>query len=147
MAKRRNKGSGALARLSVAQLQQEINRRQQGLGKLLSRRDSLARELAQVEAEINALGGARSPVTVKAAPKAASRTPTGRRRRPKNEMKLAESLIQLLKGKTMSVTEAAQKVQDAGYKTSSSTFRTIVNQTLISNPAFKRVSRGLYTAK
>jgi hypothetical protein len=46
----------------------------------------------------------------------------------------------------MSVTQATQKVQDAGYKTTAANFRTIVNQTLIRDNRFKRVSRGQYTS-
>ena len=69
-------------------------------------------------------------------------------RRPRNAGSLVESLKKLLTGKTMSVTEMADAVQKAGYKTSSPNFRTIVNQTLISNKRdFKRVARGQYTAK
>jgi hypothetical protein len=69
-------------------------------------------------------------------------------RRPRNTGSLVESLKRLLKGRTMSVTEMADAVQKAGYKTSSPNFRTIVNQTLINNKKdFKRVARGQYTAK
>jgi hypothetical protein len=69
-------------------------------------------------------------------------------RRPRNTASLVESLQKLLTNKTMTVTEMADAVQKAGYKTSSPNFRTIVNQTLINNKkAFKRVARGQYTAK
>lgn len=69
-------------------------------------------------------------------------------RRPRNSMTLIEAMAQVLRGKTMSVSEIADKVQEAGYQTTSSTFRTIVNQTLLKNPGtFEKVSRGQYTAK
>lgn len=61
-------------------------------------------------------------------------------------MNLVEALVKVLTGRTMSVTEVTQAVQDAGYQTSSANFRTIVNQTLIKSKAFKKVSRGKYTA-
>ncbi|MDY7108645.1 MAG: hypothetical protein SYC29_08400 [Planctomycetota bacterium] len=68
--------------------------------------------------------------------------------RPRNTGSLVEALKKLLTGKTMTVTEMADAVQKAGYKTSSPNFRTIVNQTLINNKKdFKRVARGQYTAK
>lgn len=69
------------------------------------------------------------------------------RKRPRNDMNLVDSLAKLLRNKTQSVTDIAANVQKAGYKTTSPNFRTIVNQTLINNPAFKRVSRGKYTVK
>ena len=69
------------------------------------------------------------------------------RKRPRNEMNLEDSLIELLRDQTLSVTQISEDVQKAGYKTTSPNFRTIVNQTLINSPAFKRVSRGKYTVK
>jgi hypothetical protein len=62
-------------------------------------------------------------------------------------MNLIEALGKVLDGKTMSVTEVSEAVQKAGYKTTSPSFRTIVNQTLINSGKFKRVERGKYTAK
>jgi len=54
----------------------------------------------------------------------------------------------VLRGKTLSVSEVSDAVQRAGYKTGSSNFRTIVNQSLLANPSkFKKVARGQYTAK
>jgi len=50
-------------------------------------------------------------------------------------------------GKTMGVSDVAGAVQKAGYRTSSPSFRTIVNQALIASGKFKRVGRGQYTAK
>jgi hypothetical protein len=72
---------------------------------------------------------------------------TGAATRARNDMNLVESLVKVLTGKTMGVTEVADAVQRAGYKTSSPNFRTIVNQTLIKSDKFKRVGRGQYTAK
>jgi hypothetical protein len=63
-------------------------------------------------------------------------------------MSLKEALRKSLSGRTLGVSEAAEAVQRAGYRTSSPSFRTIVNQALLSNPdLFKKVSRGKYTAK
>jgi hypothetical protein len=125
--------------MSVAALQAEIARRQRAVSGLVRERNKLMGKLNRIDAAIRAAGG----------------TVGGRiasisgRRRAKNKMSLAEALHALLKGKTMSVTEAAAKVQEAGYKTTSpKNFRTMVNQTLINhNTLFKRVGRGQYTSK
>jgi hypothetical protein len=69
------------------------------------------------------------------------------RGRPRNPNSLVESLRAVLSGKTYSVTDVAQAVQDAGYKTKSANFRTIVNQALLANPKiFRKIARGEYTA-
>ena len=62
-------------------------------------------------------------------------------------MNLVQALAKVLKGRSMGVTEVSHAVQEAGYRTTSPNFRTIVNQTLIKSPLFKRLSRGQYTAK
>ena len=69
------------------------------------------------------------------------------RKRPRNEQNLADALADLLAKQTLSVTEASEQVQTAGYRTTSPNFRTIVNQTLLKDPRFKRVGRGRYTSK
>ena len=42
---------------------------------------------------------------------------------------------------------STKAVQDFGYKTTSPSLRTIVNQTLINSEKFKRIERAYYTAK
>ncbi len=82
------------------------------------------------------------PVGSKNAPKTASG------KRFKNEGNLVESLQSVLKGKQMSVSDAAQAVLDAGYRTTAGdNFRVMVNQALINSGNFKRIERGVYTAK
>ncbi len=130
--------TASLGRLSVADLQAEISRRQRTVQKLVKQRNRLLKQLGQLDRQISNSGGAVGGRMVVG----------GVRRRAKNEHTLTEALHALLKGKTMSVTEASQKVQDAGYKTTSPSFRTIVNQTLINHSSmFKRVGRGQYTSK
>lgn len=74
--------------------------------------------------------------------------PRGSRKRHRNDTNLVGALQKVLDGKTMGVTEAANAVQKAGYKTTSPNFRTIVNQTLIKHTdVFSKQGRGLYTAK
>ena len=139
-----------LGDLTMADLEREIHRRQKVVGryvrKLERRRDKVVGQLAAIDAEIAKFDGASRR----------GRRPGGRRagggragggRRPRNEMNLADALATALKSATMSVTEVAEAVQKAGYKTTSPNFRTIVNQTLVKDARFKRVGRGQYTIK
>ena len=144
MAKRvRRSARPALSEISISSLQAEIQRRTAAAASLLRKRDRIARQLAAVEAKLQAAG-----MAVEAAPtRRAARGGGGGRRRPRNEMTLVEALAKVLNGKTRGVSEVADAVQAAGYKTSSPAFRTIVNITLIKSGRFKKVSRGQYTLK
>ena len=46
----------ALQSISTAELKQELARRERGLGRLMSRREKLARKLAALDAELSVLG-------------------------------------------------------------------------------------------
>ncbi|MCC6679188.1 MAG: hypothetical protein IT436_18840 [Phycisphaerales bacterium] len=127
-----------LTRLSVADLEREIRRRQRGTVGLHRRRAKLLAKIEALDAEILAAGGTLNGRTGRAA--------GGGRIRPRNDSTLIEALAGVLKGKTMSVTEAAEAVQRAGYRTSAANFRTMVNIALIKSGKFKRVERGKYTA-
>lgn len=137
--KKRRSKTGArtgskLTSVTTDALERELARRQQEVTRLERRRDRLAVQLDEVEGRLAKLGGL-GGVSI-----------GGVRKRPRNEANLADSLAKVLKNKTMSVTEAADAVQGAGYRTSAANFRTIVNQTLIKDKRFKKVSRGQYTA-
>ncbi|TVQ32770.1 MAG: hypothetical protein EA376_05255 [Phycisphaeraceae bacterium] len=143
----------SLNKVSTDKLQNELRRRARGMQTLQKKRERLIQQIQEIDAEIESIGG---EAFLAAAAKrgrpagragASGRARGGSRRRPRNEMNLVDALSKLLANKTMSVTEAAEAVQQAGYKTTSSSFRTIVNQTLINSGNFKRVSRGKYTAK
>jgi len=126
--------ASGLARLSVAELMAEIRRRASSTGRLERKRAKLAAKIARLDQEIERLGGAtgghgRSKGT-----------------RARNAMTLTEALSKALKGKPMSVGDAMAAVQNAGYRTNSSSFRTQVNIALIKGP-FKRVGRGEYAAR
>jgi hypothetical protein len=130
----------ALSSFSLADFNRELARRHRTVGTLERRRAGLLTKVAALDAQIQANGGS---------VKGGWSTAGVARKRPKNTVQLLDSLKDVLKGKTMSVTEAAEAVQKAGYQTSSANFRTIVNQTLINNlgkGGFKRVGRGQYTA-
>ncbi|MFT5423411.1 MAG: hypothetical protein ACI89L_001188 [Phycisphaerales bacterium] len=133
-----DKKPAAVGAMTTTELRAELRRRDSTLRKLENRREKLARQLAEVEGEIRSMGGTADIGT----------TARGMvRRRPRNEMNLADSLLKMLTGKTMSVTDAAEKVVELGYRTTAANFRTIVNQTLIRDKRFKKISRGQYTAK
>lgn len=130
------KRSGSIENLSVADLQRELRRRERTTNRhvlrLQKKREKIVQSLAEIDSEIAGLGG---------------RITGGVRKRPRNDNNLTEALHALLKGKTMSVTDASMEVQKAGYMTTSPNFRTIVNQTLLKDSRFKRVGRGQYTSK
>ena len=154
--------SAKLSSVSTAELQAEIQRRED---ELLTRRQELSDELEAVEAEMAELGGldvtgrngsatrtmprrSRGGKQPRSGGRAAASSARSGRKRPRNEMNLVEALHELLRGRTMSVTETASAVQKAGYRTTSPNFRTIVNQTLINRPElFKRVARGKYASR
>ncbi|MCL4221490.1 MAG: hypothetical protein KJZ65_08965 [Phycisphaerales bacterium] len=151
MAKKRRGRRPALANYPIAELQREMERRASQVGDMVRERDALLARVSELEAEISAFDGVlavragtvrRPGRPRKAAP---TRGSTGRKR-PKNDMSLAEALVKLLKNRTMGVTEITSAVQKAGYKTNAENFRTIVNQTLIKDARFKKISRGQYTA-
>jgi hypothetical protein len=142
---RRPRGSGLTA-ISMTEIQAELRRRARMADTLRRKRARLMAKLVALDDRIRDLGG-----VIQRGP---GRPPgSGRvgaipgRKRPRNESNLADALAKVLKGKTMGVTEAAEAVQKAGYRTSAANFRTIVNQCLIkNNKTFKKVERGQYTA-
>lgn len=121
--------------MSVQELKRELAKKQRDLTGLHRRRSTLMEKLKALDVQIAGLGGV------------IGAGPDGVRRRPRNDKNLIEALGEALDGRTMSVTEVAEDVQKRGYVTTSPSFRTIVNQTLINSGKFKRVSRGKYTAK
>ena len=162
MAKKARRGRGrgrGLAAVSVETLRAELQRRERGVSGLRRRYEKLLAAAEKIAGQIRSAGGDLVGAPAREGRRGPGRPPgsgrrgpgrprgSGGRRRPKNEMNLVESLAKVLKGKTMSVTEVADAVQKEGYKTTSANFRTIVNQTLIKSPAFRKVGRGQYTAK
>jgi hypothetical protein len=129
-----------LSTVAIAVLQQEIQRRQKMLPKLIAQRDALNREIAELQGM--AEPDARKATKLAAAPK------KGRRRRAKNKIGLADALAQFAKGKAkVSVGQAMEGVLAAGYKTKSKAFRQVVNKTLLQDKRFKNVGRGEFALK
>jgi hypothetical protein len=122
----------SISLLTIEDLQREIKLRQRQNAKLEKKRQRLLKHLALVEAQMGIKGGSRRSVGVGS--------------RPRNEMSLLEALKQVMKGKTMSVGEAVEAVQKAGYRSSAANFRVVVNATLLKHPkVFKRAGRGEYS--
>jgi hypothetical protein len=141
-----------LASASYTELKNEMIRRQEQVQHLITTRERLAAELRELEAVIESVGGGeaftattyttmrrrgpgRPPGSGRGRPKMTGATPrhgrtTGRRG---NAASLADSLVAVLTGKTLGVSEAADAVKRAGYKTTSPNFRTIVNAALLTN--------------
>lgn len=110
-----------------------------GVKTLHRRRAKLLDKIATVDAQIMARAGSIASE--------AGLTARGTGRiRPKNDTNLIDALRAVLKGKTMGVSEAAEAVQKAGYKSSAAYSRVIVNAALLKKKHFKKVERGRYTA-
>ncbi len=149
---RKADGSG-LKGISITDLHAELRRRQSGAKPLIKKRETLAGRLAAIDSELATLGISVSEGSSGRGGRVSMGMGMGMgnagagRKRPINELNLVDSLAKILKGKTMGVSESAEAVQKAGYKTSAANFRTIVNQTLIKHKTiFKKVERGLYSA-
>lgn len=145
MAKRASSGEGLnLKNLSMAAIQKELARRARKVGAIERRRDRLAAKVAKLDSLIADMGGAVSRVGRKAG--RGRGTGMGAQTRSTNSEGLANMLAKVLHGQTMGVSEAAEAVQKAGYKTNAANFRTIVNACLLKHKdLFKKVSRGKYT--
>jgi septal ring factor EnvC (AmiA/AmiB activator) len=123
--------------LSIAQLRSILSDRQSELKKLVKQRKRAQKELDRIDAQIAQLGGT-----------ASGRTSAGGR--PRNAMSLVEALTKVLQGagKPMSVGEITDAVRASGYRSSSPSFRLIVNQTLIrEKKLFSPTGRGIYQAR
>lgn len=136
-----------LSNLPVDQLHAEIQRRLRDLPKLIRQRDELIRQIEELEG----LGLAQPAAETKAPAKRRGRKPAAiagkgrRRRKARNAVSLSDTLASVLKEKgPLSVGDAVQAVLNAGYKSNSKIFRTIVNQTLSKEKRFKKVGRGQY---
>ena len=137
MARKPGRAARGLAGVSVGALHAEIRRRERVVGKLDRKRERILAKLAAVEKQIAKEGGSLG----------GRRGGGGKRGGRRGGPSLVEALRQLLTGKTLSVTDAAEEVQKAGYQTGSPNFRTMVNQALLKKEIFKRTGRGMYTAK
>lgn len=170
----RPRKSAALSAVPTLDLVAEIGRRESRLHELRSYRDELANELMQTEQELAGLeaviaaasGAGRAPARRGPGRPAGKRGPgrpagkrgpgrprgstnktaAGRpRKRPHNEVTLEDAIAGVLQGQVMGIPDITDAVLATGYKSGAANFKTIVNQTLIKSPRFKKVARGQYT--
>lgn len=131
-----------LANVPLAELKKEIERRQKLLPKLIAQRDALAKQIAELERMETALVGE---------PSVRSRATAGHRklhRSASNKASLAEVLATFMKGREkVTVGEATEGAMAAGYRTTSRSFRSVVNQMLLKSPRFRSVGRGEFALK
>lgn len=144
--KRSTRSSGSLSGMTTTALAAELARRQRRLPALKRQHAALLEKLEALESEMAEIDGGVVAGSTRGRRKSAGR-PSGGGKRHRNSMNLEDALVKTLKGKTMSVTEVTEAVQNSGYKTTAANFRTIVNATLLKSSKIKKVSRGQYTAK
>ena len=136
-----------LGKVSVEDLKKEIGRRQRRLPELIAARDALNCQIAELEG----LGGAKPTVKRR---KKAGRRKAARRAvkravvKPSRAGSLSSALMEALgaKGK-LTISEAAEAVQAAGYKSKSKDFQNIVSMALSKDKRFRRVRRGVYALR
>ncbi len=132
----------ALASIPTASLHSELQRRQLLARRFAAMRDRLQTKIVAIDARIADWGGAANGVTKRRwAGGPGSRGPRGLR-----PGSLTSLLAAAIKGKTMSVAEAARAARKAGYRTSAKKFGAHVSLALRNNALFRRVSHGRYTA-
>lgn len=131
----------ALSRISTAQLQAELKRREKDVSKLEAKRAKLLAQLAVLDKEIAGLGG--SAGGGRGAGRRAS-TGTGRKR-AKNAMSLPDAIVAAMEvGAVVSPKEAAELVLTNGFQTTSKNFNMMVSNALAKDKRFKRQGRGQY---
>jgi hypothetical protein len=135
----------ALKSLSTADLQRELERRQRGGDRLLTKRNKVLAQLAEIDKELAALGISGGKVPAAAGRPAVPGAPGGKRRRAKNDMSLPDALVQACEvGAVVSPAEASDLVLANGFKTTSARFNMMVSNALAKDKRFKRIGRGQY---
>lgn len=131
----------ATGSFNIAQLERILQDRRTELGGLNRERADLQKKLDGLDRQIAKVNGS-------------LRGRRGRRGggggRPHNKQSLVEAIESVMRasGKPMRVGEILEAVEAGGYRSSSASFRGIVNQTLIKErKRFSAVERGLYQMK
>ena len=121
--------------LSLNQLEHLMRARRAEVARLIRERDKLRKRLELVHQKIVALSGG---------------GPGGRIGiRARNAMSLQDQIHQVLTqaGGPLSVGDILDKVLAAGYRSHSTNFRGIINQTLVKDKRFTSAGRGMYQLK
>jgi hypothetical protein len=125
--------SSSVSGLSLIQLEKLMQARRAEVIRLSRIRDKLQKKLEGVEKKLIAIAGDTG----------------GKVTRPRNHASLQEIIYQVLQkaGKPLGVGDILDKVHATGYRSKSSNFRGIVNQTLIKDKRLSKAGRGLYQLK
>lgn len=129
---RSKSSSSQIEAMSTQEIQRHLQSRERRIRSLERKRERILGKIAEVDEELAQHAG---------------RIPGAGGRRPRNEQNLSDALVDVLNGREMNVTDAAEEVKRSGYMTTAANFRTIVNQKLITDKRFKKVRRGVYTVK
>jgi hypothetical protein len=125
--------------LTVAVLEQMLQKRRSELDSLTRERQRVLKQLAAVDARLRAVSGG-----------VAGGGALTRGGRVRNPMSLVSTMEQVLAkaGKPLSVGDIVQGVLDTGYQSGSVNFRAIINQTLIKErKRFANTDRAIYELK
>jgi hypothetical protein len=135
----------ALRATPTEAIRQELERRQQNLRVLQSRRDRLASELERLDEEIRSLSTPPDQQAgVDGAPQGRPVAST-RRARARNDVSLSEAIARAVEVRaTISPSEAAELVLANGYRSTAANFKMVVANTLARDKRFRRISRGQY---
>ena len=125
----------ALLTLSLSGLAQMIQKRKKELRRLTRERRRAEQALRKIDQEIARIGG-----NGRALPHLG---------RARNAASLASTIESAIRsgGKPLSISDIIAAVTGMGYRSGSSNFRSVVNLTLIKDPRFKKVERGVYGLK
>lgn len=134
------------SQLSISQLEFLLQSRRAQIEVLVADRDKIRKQLAHVNEKISKLGGDAASEEMKDLG-TRTLTPSGRVR---NLHSLVETMKEVITraGTPMKVIDIVQAVTESGYRSNSTTFRAIVNQTLIKERKnFVQTARATYDVK
>jgi len=133
----------ARRKLSIADLERQLDAARQQIARLQKRREALLAEVAEIDRKTAGLQGAPS----EAAPPKAEKA--GRKRRRGSGGTLMSSVVEVLaeKGEPMSVPELCEAVMAKGYKSKSRNLKAILFAQIYRDDRIERPARGRFQLK
>jgi hypothetical protein len=127
----------ALHAHSTVELQAELKRRERNAKRLVAKRNGLLMQVAEIDAELAALG--------KSIPRQLVQGVRPVRHRARNDISLPDAIAAAMEIRARATPkEAAELVRGNGYKTTSKSFNMMVSNAMAKDQRFKRISRGQY---
>lgn len=125
----------ATTEITIGELERMLATRKKRLAELMRKRAPIQSRLDRIDAQIAQINGNAS--------RGAAATGGNRSR---NAMSLVATITQVLKKsrKPMSVGDILEEVLRTGYRSSSGSFRSLLNQTLVKEKQFASAGRGIY---